>query len=186
MSMRPKLVTSKKESEQETRKGVHLAFGKRVQLTRIIPPVLFDKYHKTPRPRKPYFPTDFKPKYLKLLETGSFDTFKKLLLEDSPKDNPLSFTKWRLARGVRAFNAPCLICGETRNVQMHHIRSVAALRHLKSRITESARSISAKQVPLCQDHHFKIGHKNNWRTKSRKFTRKQLEKLRQAEKINKQ
>jgi RNA-directed DNA polymerase len=148
---------------------------------REIPGILFHRYPLTPGSKKVPL-GNFKPKYLEFLESEDFESLKAKLAESRADLNPLSLTHWRLARGVRALNAPCILCGETKNVQMHHVRSVAELRYLKDRTMESARSISAKQIPLCQNHHFNVAHNSRWKSKTRKLTRGVIKKLRVVEK----
>jgi proton translocating ATP synthase F1 alpha subunit/group II intron reverse transcriptase/maturase len=148
---------------------------------RQIPGILFHRYPLTPKAKKVHL-GNFKPKYLEFLESEDFESLKIKLAESRADLNPLSLTHWRLARGVRVLNAPCIICGETKHVQMHHVRSVAELRHLKDRKMASARSISAKQIPLCQNHHFNVAHNSKWKSKTRKLTRGVIKKLRVVEK----
>jgi len=51
-----------------------------------------------------------------------------------------------------------VICGETEQVEMHHVRSIKALRDKKSLdfFTKQIALINRKQVPLCEEHHHKL------------------------------
>ena len=133
---------------------------------KTIPGILYTHYWETPKRVENYI-KDNRPKHEKLIEQGKFKNLKKLLLSPGHQtQNPLSLTHWGLARGIRALNAPCIICGETENVQMHHIQSIAQMRYLTSRVEKHANQIGTKKVPLCKDHHFIIGHPNNWKSKT--------------------
>jgi len=55
-------------------------------------------------------------------------------------------------RGARAFGLPCLICGETENVEMHHIRKISDLKG-KTALEIAIIAANRKQIPLCRMHH---------------------------------
>ena len=53
----------------------------------------------------------------------------------------------------------CIICGEDKNVEMHHLRSIRSLRDRqsnKSWIERQMAAINRKQIPLCREHHQKV------------------------------
>ena len=53
----------------------------------------------------------------------------------------------------------CIICGEDKNVEMHHVRSIRTLRDRqssKSWIERQMAAINRKQIPLCREHHQKV------------------------------
>jgi len=63
-----------------------------------------------------------------------------------------------MVRTVKISEAQCIICKETRNVEMHHIKG---LKYLKGTTvhTEMMRNLNRIQVPLCRKHH-RMAHKN--------------------------
>lgn len=58
----------------------------------------------------------------------------------------------------------CVICGETNQVEMHHVRQI---RHIKKPnvkldfFTKQMALINRKQIPLCKDHHIRL-HTGGW------------------------
>lgn len=69
--------------------------------------------------------------------------------------DPLRKLKWRGIRGRTALKATCAQCGETQNVEMHHVRG---LKYIKTRNPVDIIMMSArrKQIPLCQECHKKV------------------------------
>lgn len=63
-----------------------------------------------------------------------------------------------MIRTVRISEAQCIICKETRNVEMHHIKGVKYLKGTTVH-TEMMRNLNRVQVPLCRTHH-RMAHKN--------------------------
>lgn len=63
-------------------------------------------------------------------------------------------------RTLNKLDQPCVICGTTENVEMHHRRPIKqkmtdnTLRGIKS-------NLSRKQIPLCRDCHMKV-HKGQY------------------------
>lgn len=58
--------------------------------------------------------------------------------------------------------APCVICGDTANVEMHHVRQIRDMKNPNSKLdffTRQMAAINRKQVPLCKDHHIRL-HSN--------------------------
>lgn len=50
----------------------------------------------------------------------------------------------------------CVICGETKGVEMHHVRKIRELKKKDSKMdfyTRQMAAINRKQVPLCKKHH---------------------------------
>ena len=137
---------------------------------RKIPGIMYTHYRETPQTQA--YPRNYQPKHEKLAQEKKFEALASLLLtEKRESTNPLDITHWRLARAVRVLNSPCIICGETKNVAMHHLKSVPIMKH-EHRKAKHARQISTKQVPLCKAHHLTVGHQGNWQNKARKITRK--------------
>jgi hypothetical protein len=53
----------------------------------------------------------------------------------------------------------CIICGSSENVEMHHVRTIKALRDPngpKDFFTRQMQAINRKQIPLCNDHHSRL------------------------------
>jgi len=58
-------------------------------------------------------------------------------------------------RSKKKFNAKCVICGTTSNIEMHHRRP------LKSSVTDNTlkgikKNLTRKQIPLCKECHLKV------------------------------
>jgi len=83
----------------------------------------------------------------------------KLRIEDK---NPLSLLGWRMSKGIKVLGEPCIICGSSENVVMHHVKSLKLLKPMTRMIKERQRAILRKQIPLCKVHHLQI-HNYNWR-----------------------
>ena len=72
------------------------------------------------------------------------------------------FTKSKL-------NAPCVICGSTEEIEMHHVRKIKDIKNPNSKLdffTRQMAAINRKQVPLCKDHHTRL-HNNTWTAEER-------------------
>jgi retron-type reverse transcriptase len=73
---------------------------------------------------------------------------------------------WRTRRTLLYAN--CIICGSTKNVQSHHIRSVRTLNNKLKKNGQNQQQtlgfkyimqlLNRKQVPLCRDHHSQVTH----------------------------
>lgn len=85
--------------------------------------------------------------------TGKFQintlSFEDLMVERN--------RNWNNKRTKSNLDKSCIICGETKCVQMHHVRLI---RGLKARELDffsfQMAAINRKQVPLCQGHHVKL------------------------------
>ncbi|EJB8442616.1 group II intron reverse transcriptase/maturase [Vibrio parahaemolyticus] len=53
-------------------------------------------------------------------------------------------------------DAPCCICGETENIEMHHVRHIRKIGDKVKGFTRVMQSINRKQIPVCQPCHSKI------------------------------
>jgi len=71
---------------------------------------------------------------------------------------------WRISRGRGDLLGPCIACGATDNIEVHHVRH---LRKKKSAdwMTKIMQQMNRKQVPLCQSCHIKV-HKGTYDGKS--------------------
>jgi hypothetical protein len=65
-------------------------------------------------------------------------------------------------KGIKILGEPCLICGSTSNIEMHHVKSLKDMKPLKNAFLDKQRAALRKQIPLCRDHHLQI-HNYNWR-----------------------
>lgn len=66
----------------------------------------------------------------------------------------------RISRGRGDLHGPCIACGSTENIEVHHVRH---LRKNKSTdcMTEIMQRMNRKQVPLCKNCHIKV-HKGTY------------------------
>jgi len=143
------------------------------EFSRTIPGILYDRYFKIPGPEGNKLPNNWRPNYKKLLEKyDKLDKFVKLLeteiISPNKGKNLLSTLSWRLSRGISAFDMPCVICGATEDIQMHHIRSLIDIKKSNNPIHKYMVELSRKQVPLCRRHHLEV-HSGNWRNPTKKF-----------------
>ena len=126
--------------------------------------ILFDRYHKIPKPKGNKIKPDWKPEYLKLLEKG--ESLEKMLevlwkSRSAQAKNPLAGMAWRLNKTISSQGAPCAICGSYEDVQMHHVRALKDIAKSKNAVHRHMIAIERKQIPVCREHHLKL-HKGNW------------------------
>ncbi|GAK84670.1 retron-type RNA-directed DNA polymerase [Vibrio ponticus] len=53
-------------------------------------------------------------------------------------------------------DAPCCICGEDENIEMHHVRSIRKIGEQVKGFTRVMQAINRKQIPVCRSCHLKI------------------------------
>lgn len=147
---------------------------------RQVPGILFSSYSDTPEPFRPVI-KNFKPKHIKMLEENDLHSLKEEIARGSKDKNPLKALSWGLARSVRAMEAPCVVCGSKEQVQMHHVQSVSELTKYKTKAKSYGAAVSAKQVPLCKIHHFSLAHNNSYWKKTRKITKKLVNRVKAEE-----
>lgn len=138
----------------------HTPQGQRKQLKGI----LFDRYHKIPKPKSNKIKPDWKPEYLKLLEKGvSLEKMLEVLWKNRSEQakNPLAAMAWRLDKTISSQGAPCAICGSYKDVQMHHVRALKDIAKSKNAVHRHMIAIERKQIPVCREHHLEL-HKGNW------------------------
>jgi len=83
------------------------------------------------------------------------------------------YKSWANKLTTSGLNYPCIVCGKTQNIEMHHIRKVRDIRK-DSRTNKKntnwfktqMAAINRKQVPLCRVHHEKL-HNNSFTTEER-------------------
>nr|YP_009262047.1 reverse transcriptase domain; domain X [Chrysoporthe austroafricana]AMX22122.1 reverse transcriptase domain; domain X [Chrysoporthe austroafricana] len=133
---------------------------------RQIQPILYTSYHRIPGPTGNKLTENWTPDFERELSTENgiknlIDRMQKGELTSKEK-NPLSLAGWRMSKGIRVLDEPCLICGSTVNIEMHHVKSLKLLKPLKDMLKDKERAITRKQVPLCRTHHLQA-HNYNWR-----------------------
>lgn len=133
--------------------------------------ILFDRYHKIPKPKSNKLKPTWKPEYLKLLEKEpSVEKFIAALWESrsGSAKNPLASMAWRLETSISSQGSPCKICGSFEDVQMHHERALKDIEKSTSKIHRHMIAIKRKQIPLCRLHHLEL-HQGNWSNKPTKL-----------------
>lgn len=125
-----------------------------------IPGILYDRYWKIPKREGSKLLKNWKPEYLKALETGSVKDILKHISENKKENNLFNSLNWRLQKSIYHQGTACSVCGSFENVQMHHIKATKNYKS-KNKLTNIINSINAEQIPLCHKHHLEI-HKGNW------------------------
>lgn len=125
-----------------------------------IPKVLYDRYYTIPKREGSKLLNDWKPEYLKSLESNDIKSFIVHILH-SKQSNPLKSMGWRLQKSLYHQGAPCSICGSYNDVEMHHIKSIKSMRKTNNELTNIIKAIESPQIALCKKHHLEI-HKGNW------------------------
>ena len=70
----------------------------------------------------------------------------------SRENNPLKVLKWSV-RTQHLMQGPCVCCGTTENIQIHHVKKLSRLDKSKSRLSIIMATLSRKQVPVCRKCH---------------------------------
>jgi len=97
---------------------------------------------------KKYKKLDF-PTSLKKNLSNSF----KIPSPNHKESDPLDIVRWK-TRTLSALDKPCCICGETENIEMHHINK---LNKADTRsFVDVMRAMNRKQIPVCKICHNKI------------------------------
>lgn len=120
----------------------------------------------------------------------TFNKFGKDLGYDVNKSNRISFNSIKYTRAINIakiyqvnqdplqniekvwnakftksnLGAPCVICGSTTDIEMHHVRQIRDMKNPNNKLdfyTRQMAAINRKQVPLCKDHHIGL-HNNTW------------------------
>jgi hypothetical protein len=93
----------------------------------------------------------------------------KSIIANPEKIVKLSFSN---RKTISALGRACIICGDSQNVEMHHLKKLRELRkrkHLDWFAMQMA-AINRKQVPLCTNHHDRL-HNNLLTTQERELFR---------------
>ena len=69
--------------------------------------------------------------------------------------NPFEFLNWRL-RTQFHFWEPCLICGTTENIEMHHVKHIRKSNQKAQGFTQLMSRLNRKQIPVCKNCHVQI------------------------------
>jgi hypothetical protein len=160
IGMRAKSVVGAGSAEKDTPQGTK----------KVLTGILFDRYHKIPKPKGNKLKPDWKPEYIKAFEKGKdLDKFLEVIwnLRKSTAKNPLAAMAWRLASTISNQGAPCSICGSYENVQMHHVRALKDIDKSENAVHKHMKAIQRKQIPVCRIHHLAL-HKGNWSNKPSK------------------
>lgn len=88
---------------------------------------------------------------------------KKSYKSISEKD-PFKIVKWSV-RTQHLLEGPCVGCGSTEDIQIHHVRKLADLDPSKDSFSRIMSTLQRKQVPVCKKCHIEI-HTGNYDRKS--------------------
>lgn len=131
---------------------------------KAIEGILFDRYHKIPKPKGNKMKLGWKPEYLEILDKANsieeLVDYLKVTNTTATSKNPLVRMGWRLERGISRQGAPCDKCGSYEGVQMHHVRHLKDIDQAKTSRTKSKIAIERRQIPLCRKHHLEM-HKGD-------------------------
>lgn len=127
---------------------------------KIIPGILYDRYWKIPVREDAQLSPNWKPEYLKALESGNTSTDILNYIQGSQENNPLKSLSWRMSKTLWHQNEPCSVCGSYEDVQMHHIKPVKNIKP-KNKLKAISEAINVPQISLCRRHHLEI-HKGSW------------------------
>jgi len=74
--------------------------------------------------------------------------------------NPLEMLNWQL-RTQTNFWDPCLICGSTKDIEMHPVKHIRKSNQKLQGFTQIMSKLNRKQIPVCQPCHVKL-HKGEY------------------------
>jgi hypothetical protein len=81
--------------------------------------------------------------------------YKKSINSVSGSYDPLLTTRWEL-RTEMAWDRPCIKCGSTSDIEMHHVRHLKDLNPKLSAADAIMAKLKRKQIPVCRSCHMKI------------------------------
>jgi len=90
------------------------------------------------------------------------DSLKMLPLSKRFKNNgnnniqQLLSQTWTNTLTRTQFDEPCVICGTTENIEIHHIKSVKNVRANTRTYAQWIGSFNRKSMPLCKEHHIML------------------------------
>lgn len=80
--------------------------------------------------------------------------------------DPLSRAGFYYRRGIINLNSPCSVCQSYEDVQMHHVKSLKALKG-RDPYMKHIIGLKIRQIPLCREHHLTHGHGGKWKGKAK-------------------
>jgi group II intron reverse transcriptase/maturase len=90
--------------------------------------------------------------------------YRRLSPAHTSLSNPFDLLNWQLIT-QNNFWKPCLICGSTLDIEMHHVKHIRKANQEVKGFTKIMSSLNRKQIPVCQLCHDKI-HKEIIRIQS--------------------
>jgi 5-methylcytosine-specific restriction endonuclease McrA len=70
-------------------------------------------------------------------------------------EDPLAAKNWRLST-ISALWQPCANCGETKTIEMHHLKHIKSINVKLDSFGKIMSKINRKQVPLCRPCHERV------------------------------
>lgn len=78
----------------------------------------------------------------------------------------------RVNRGKKDLKGPYVVCGSSRNIKVHHVRSLRKTPRKGNFLDDMMSKMNRKQVPLCKSCHLRV-HSGRWNGKSFKLESKE-------------
>lgn len=75
-------------------------------------------------------------------------------------EDPLTMKNWRIST-ISALGQPCANCGDSKNVEMHHVKHIKTINPKLDSFGKMMARINRKQIPLCRLCHNKV-HKGTY------------------------
>jgi hypothetical protein len=98
--------------------------------------------------------------FIDITYTKAINIAKAVIVNQDPLQNIEKIWNAKFTRSN--LGAPCVICGSTDKVEMHHVRQIRDMKNPNNKLdfyTRQMAAINRKQVPLCSDHHIRL-HNN--------------------------
>lgn len=116
----------------------------------ISPKAVWKKYG---NPTTVKFKSNGKEKYIYLYNPSTLRKDRSFNLSNYFNFDPFS-VKYFDVRSHHIWDEPCVICGETENVVIHHVKHIR--KGKISGFTQVMKQLNRKQIPVCQVCHMKI------------------------------
>lgn len=126
--------------------------------------ILYTRYHEIPTTVENMLRSSWKPEYIARLEKSKHsEEFIRYLNKESGSiiRDPIQQLGIRLRNTISSQGAPCIVCGSTEDVHMHHVTPVKNIKAKNARDKYKI-AINTPQIPLCRRHHLQV-HQNDWR-----------------------
>jgi group II intron reverse transcriptase/maturase len=78
------------------------------------------------------------------------------ILDFSTLENHIDKYDGRLRRGRKDLEGPCLLCGSSEKIEIHHVRKLSKSSKRKDYLSTIMARMNRKQIPVCQKCHIKI------------------------------